>query len=303
MFNSTKIIIVGAALLTASLLVGGCHQSHSDSKPLSDPALHPTAFSKTNDLVIDSSAVRTDDGRVVISGTTNLPDGLKMWVNVEDGKLPLGAPKPIVSDESVYVRDGKFTTQPLWMEVPNTLFTKTGWPSGVNVEIRQRPFPAKPYHVHFLSYFNGAWQTRDVISAVGGEGAKSLKGKIIKAENPDVIDSSKTVDYTPTLTFPPLRPEAKAISLVRQTIMTVPDRGRSTGDVQAVVDLYMVSPGLKVAKGWKAKQTGPSTFEVSFDFINGEQGEQQAIWLADTTSGRVKYVNENGKLFSWAPSY
>jgi hypothetical protein len=60
---------------------------------------------------------------VVISGTTNLPDGLKMWIHVEDGKLPLGAPKSIAFDE-VYVQNGKFSTQPLWMEVPNTQFTK-----------------------------------------------------------------------------------------------------------------------------------------------------------------------------------
>jgi hypothetical protein len=80
------------------------------------------------------------------------------------------------------------------MKMPNTLFTKEGWPSGVNVETHQRPFLAKSYKVHFLSNFNGAWQTTDVISTVGGEGVKPFKGKIIKAENPHVTDSSKTVD-------------------------------------------------------------------------------------------------------------
>jgi hypothetical protein len=287
----------------AAIVFSSSPNKQSADSGQNTPALHRPPFSANNDLVIDASAARTEDGRVVISGTTNLPDGLKMWINVEEGKLPLGAPKSIASDESVYVHDGKFSTQPLWMEVPNTQFTKRGWPKGVLADIRQRPFLPKPYKVHFLSYFNGAWQSKDVINAVGGEGAKPLKGKIVKAENPDVTDSSKIVDYTPTLPFPVLSPEAKAISLVRQTIMTVPDEGRSTGDVQAVVDLFMLSPGLKVAKGWGAKQTGPSTFDVSFDFINGEQGEQQAIWQADIASGRVKYVNENGKLFSWAPSY
>jgi hypothetical protein len=240
---------------------------------------------------------------VVISGTTNLPDGLKMWVDVEEGKLPLGAPKSIASDESVYIHDGRFSTQPLWMEVPNTQFTKKDWPKGVRVDIRERPFLPKPYTVHCLAYFNGAWQPKEVLNVIGGEGAESLKGKIIKAENPDVIDSSKTVGYTTTVAFPLLSPGAKAISLVQQAVMTVPDKGRSTGDIQAVVDLYMVSPGLKVAKGWEAKQTTPTTFDISFDFINGDQGEQQAVWQVDIASGRIKYVNENGKLFSWAPSY
>lgn len=304
MYDGKKMFLTAVALLAASVVVSACHQSPTGSAAISGAAApHRTPFSTNDDLVIDASAARTDDGRVVISGTTNLPDGLKMWVDVEEGRLPLGAPKSIASDESVYVHDGRFSTQPLWMEVPNTQFTKKGWPKGVRVDIRERPFLPKPYKVHFLAYFNGAWQSKDVINAVGGEGAKPLKGKIIKSENPDVIDSSKTVDYTLTLAFPALNPGAKAISLVRQTIMTVPDEGRSSGDIQAVVDMYMVSPGLKVAKGWGAKQTGPTTFDVSFDFINGEQGEQQAIWQADITSGRIKYVNENGKLFSWAPSY
>jgi len=298
-----KKIFLAAVTLLASMVVSACQQSPSAPSAISDAAPHRTTFSTNNDLVIDASAARMDDGRVVISGITNLPDGLKMWVDVEEGKLPLGAPKSIASDESVVVQNGKFSTQPLWMAVPNTQFTKKGWPKGVIVDVRERPFLPKPYKVHFLAYFNGAWQSKDVINAVGGEGAKPLKGKIIKAENPDVIDSSKTVDYTPTLAFPALSPGAKAISLVRQTIMTVPDEGRSTGDIQAVVDMYMVSPGLKVAKGWGARQTGASSFDVSFDFINGEQGEQQATWQADLASGRVKYINENGKLFSWAPSY
>ena len=302
MHDGKRMFLAAVGLLVASVVVSACHQSPSNSPTVSNPAQHRRPFSTNADLVIDASGMRTEDGRVVISGTTNLPEDLKMWVNVEEGKLPLGAPKSIASDESV-VHDGKFSTQPLWMAVPNTQFTKKGWPKGVIVDIRERPFLPKPYKVHFLAYFNGAWQSTDVINAVGGEGAKPLKGKIIKAENPDVIDSSKIVDYSPILTFPPLSPGAEAISLVRQTIMTVPDEGRSTGDVQAVVDLYMVGPGLKVAKGWAAKQTGPKTFDVSFDFINGAQGEQQAIWQADTASGRVKYVNENGRLFSWAPSY
>ncbi len=152
----------------------------------------------------------------------------------------------------MYVHDGKFSTQPLWMAVTNTQFTKKSWPKGVIVDIRERPFLPKPYKVHFLACFNGAWQSRKVINTVGGEGAKPLKGKIIKTENPDVIDSSKIVDYSPILSFPALSPAAKAISLVRQTIMTVPDEGRSTGDVQAVVDLYGW-PGSQDRKGLGSK--------------------------------------------------
>jgi predicted nucleic acid-binding Zn ribbon protein len=184
-----KIALLGVvAIIVAAIVFSSSPNKQSADSGQNAPALHRPPFSANNDLVIDASAARTEDGRVVISGTTNLPDGLKMWINVEEGKLPLGAPKSIASDESVYVHDGKFSTQSLWMEVPNTQFTKRGWPKGVLVDIRQRPFLPKPYKVHFLSYFNGAWQSKDVINAVGGEGAKPLKGKIVKAENPDVTD-------------------------------------------------------------------------------------------------------------------
>jgi len=294
------LFLAGAAVLVM-LVVVACRESTPSSA--ATPTQAHKAFSPAADLFINASAVRAKDGRIVIEGTTNLPEGLKLWVNVEEGKLPLGAPKSIAGDDHVVVHDGRFATQPLWMAVPNTKFTKAGWPAGVEVDHRDVPFPARGFKVHFQSYFNGAWQSKDIIAAVGGEGAKALKGNILKVENPDVIDSSKTVDYTPTLTFPALSPEAKAISMVRSAIMTVPDQGRSTGDVQAVVDMFMVSPGLSVANSWDAKRNGTSTYMVSFDFINGAAGEEQALWQADLVTGKVKYVNENGKLFSWAPSY
>ena len=295
------LFLTGTALLIG-LVIAGCRDSNSGSTA-SPAAAALKAFSPNQDLLIDASASRLKDGRVVIAGNTNLPEGLKLWVNVEDGKLPLGAPKSVAGDENVTVHNGNFATEPLWMRIPNTRFTKAGWPSGMEVDVRQVPFPARAYRVHFESYFNGAWQSKDIIAAVGGEGGKQLKGKILKAANPDVIDSSKEVDYAPTITFPAISPEGKAISLVRQTIMVVPDRGRSTGDVQAVVDMFMASPGLKPANGWDAKKDGATTYMVSFDFINGDQGQQQALWEADLATGKVRYLNENGKLFSWAPSY
>ncbi len=43
-------------------------------------------------------------------------------------------------------------------------------------------------------------------------------------------------------------------------------------------------------------------FEVSYDFFNGGEGEQQAVWAANIASGEVKYVNENAKIFSWTPT-
>jgi hypothetical protein len=33
------------------------------------------------------------------------------------------------------------------------------------------------------------------------------------------------------------------------------------------------------------------------------ESPQQAVWSVDLQTGKVKYVNENAKLFSWTPNY
>jgi len=161
---------------------------------------------------------------------------------------------------------------------------------------------AGQYKVHITSYFNGAWQTPSLLSVTGEDG-KQLKGPILKPTEPDVIDSPKVVDYRVTMPFGSVSPAAKAVSLVRTAVPTVPGNGRSAGDVQANLDLYLSAPGLQPGKGWSATAKSPTVFEVSYDFVNGSQGEQQAVWTANVASGDVKYVNENAKTFSWTPNY
>lgn len=298
--------LMPASLVILSALIVGC------SSPATNQATksaHTTQlqtrkpFDATAPMVLTAHTQRMDNGQVVISGTTNLPDNLKMWVEVEQGRLPLGAPKAVASDNNVVVTDGKFTTVPLWLEVPNTRFSKQGWPKSVDVRVRQKPFPAGQYKVHFESYFNGAWQTPSVLAALRNAEGKNLKGQILKATDSDVTDSPKTVDYRQVLSFGTPSPEAVAISLVRAAVLTVPGEGRSAGDIQANIDLYLVAPGMRLGKGWSAKAKGQSLFEVSYDFINGDEGKQQAIWTANVSTGNVKYVNENAKTFSWTPNY
>lgn len=226
-----------------------------------------------------------------------------MWVEVEDGHLPLGAAKVVSQDDHVIVNNGQFATTPLWLSVPNTRFTRKGWPKGVDVDDRLKPFPEGKFKIHFESYFNGAWQTPEVLSALGGEDGKKLNGPILKATDTDVIDSPKIVDYILVLPFPEISPGAKAINLVRAAILTVPGKGKSAGDIQANVDLYTSGPGAKPGNGWGAKPKSSTVYEVSYGFIDGSQGETQATWSANIASGEVKYVNEIGKIFSWTPPY
>ncbi len=55
------------------------------------------------------------------------------------------------------------------------------------------------------------------------------------------------------LPFGAVTPIARAISLVRAAIPNVPDKGRSAGDVQANLDLYMSSPGLRQGQRMERK--------------------------------------------------
>jgi hypothetical protein len=287
--------------------VAGCSNSSNQEQPPRPAAAKEAqargAYVLPDVLTLEAYADRTSDGRIVISGSMNFPDGMKMWVQVESGRLPQGAPKLVASDENVLVRNGRFTTVPLWLEVPNTRFTRAGWPKSVKVDFRQKPLPEGQFKVRFEAYFNGAWQTREVLAALGGDGGKKLNGKVLKATDPDVVDSQKILDDLQTLSFPSVSPEAKAISLVRGAILTVPGKGRSAGDIQANLDLFLSAPGVRPGKGWSATAKGPTVFEVSYDFIDGSTGEQQALWTANLASGEVKYVNESAKTFSWTPNY
>jgi hypothetical protein len=295
--------LVPLFVLFVSIVAVGCSDSPNATQSATSTSAPVTRFVPTADLVLTARADRTDIGQVVISGVTNLPDGLKMWIEVEVGHLPLGAPKDVATDENVIVTNGKFETVPLWLEVPNTRFAKKGWPKSVDVSVRQVPFPAGQYKVHFDSYFNGAWQTPAVLAVIGGGEGKRLKGPILKPTDADVIDSPKIVDYRLMLPFGTVTSAARAVSLVRAAVPNVPDKGHSAGDVQANLDLYMSSPGLRQGKGWSATPKSPTVFEVSYDFMNGGEGEQQAVWTANIASGEVKYVNENAKTFSWTPNY
>jgi hypothetical protein len=281
-------------LLALSALTISCSDNPSPTQA-AKPYVRPTA------LTLDAHTTRTDDGRVVVSGTTNLPDGLKMWIEVQQGRLPLGAPKVVASDANVIVKDGKFASNPLWLAVPNTRFARKGWPKNILVNDRLRPFPDGKIKVHFESIFNSVWQTSQVLTALGGEGGKKLKGPILKATDTVVIDSPMAMDYLLTLPLPPISPGAKAISLVRAAILTVPDNGRSSGDIQANLDLFLSSPGLRAGKGWTAKAKSQAAYEVSYDFVDEKIGEQQALWTANLTTGEVNYRTSTGKYLVGLP--
>jgi len=105
-------------------------------------------------------AERGPQGEIYISGTTNLPDGMKMWV-------VLGHKG---TEEEAFISEGSFR-------------------SGPHYEKGTTPIKGTQ-PVEFSAEFNGAWQSKTVLSLVG-EGGKNLHGHLFRLKDPDVTDSDK----------------------------------------------------------------------------------------------------------------
>jgi hypothetical protein len=218
-------------------------------------------------------AERGPNGEIYISGATNFPEGMKMWVI-------LGPKK---AQQDAFVRGGRFRSGPLYSDVPVPV--------------------AGTQPLEITAYFNGAWQNRTILEALG-DGGKNLQGKLFKKTDPDVIDSDKILDAKFSVAVPPIAPETNAINIVKHAILTVSGKGRSATDIEENIKLFtQPGTGVKPAKEWSATPAGKNIYNVAYDFMDGSQGEKQAIWSVDVTTKQVKYVNSEAKIFSWTPNY
>jgi len=217
-----------------------------------------------------------------------------MWLSVDSSTNTV--------DEDVVVKDGSFSSAALSLEVHNPSYraTMASWPDAESLKYLRTAFPAGVHKIFLTAYFNGAWQDASVLSLTG-DGGKALRGKLFKVSDPDVTDSDKTLDAKFSIVFPAIPKEVEAIELVKHARLIVPGEGRSATDVESNVKLFLNSGnGLGVGSGWSAKQQASDVYEVSYDYINGSVGEDKAIWSANIATKQVKYVNSNGKIFSWS---
>jgi len=286
------------ALAILALIVAGCS---------SEPERSVRPYSLPAEMTLEAHALRGPEGESYIVGSTTFPDGMKMRVHV-------GAPKVIASDDDVRIHNSKFETKALWQEIPSPFFNSkiANFPDAAKLKVRKKPIRAGSSKVQFEANFNSGWQKPEVLTMLGGEGGKKLQGKLFKDLNPDVVDSSKALDYSITVELPALTPEARAISLVKAAVLTVPGEGRSATDVEANIDWFISSSsvlvhggktkGMRPAKGWFATAKGRDNYEVVFDYMDGDASEQ-AIWHVVLKTGVVRYVNEHAKTFSWMPDY
>lgn len=281
--RTTKWRPLVALWFLGGLLLIGCWDTDSTKKPQGDSK---SAYVLPSEITVDFTAERGDDGTVFVVGSTNLPDGTKLGAEITE---PGGG---LAQDYDIFVRDGKFRSQ--------------GFSNG------SRPIPPGKRNVHMLAYFNGAWQSREVLQIVG-EGGARLRGQPIKLEDPDVTDSDKLVDLTKVVDVPavdrrgsalgqaPSVTEEDTLESVKHAVLTVDGR-KSATDLEANVELFMQSPGIHPAGGWSVQKPDNGKFLVTYDFIDGEDGEQQAIWEFDPVTRKVRYLNKRAKLMSWTPA-
>jgi hypothetical protein len=291
-----KELLAGLALVLAFFSPGCRENPKSPQTVRTKPA-----YTLPSKLFLRTEATRGPEGEIYIHGSTNLPHGLNIELEVTPTKVY----------GEVTVQNGSFTSTGLMAKSPNTHFIQ-GLPEPGNSKYIEVPFLPGRRQIHFhasfaantATRFDAVFQRPEVIMVVG-EGGKNLRGEMFKETDPDVIDSPRVLDYSQAVEFPPLTPEAEAINLVKRAALNVPGMGKSSTDIDQNVQYYMSSPGIhRGPGGWTAKLTGNSTYDVSFDLITDDsQGHHQAIWSANLATRQVKIVNMAAKYLSWTPNY
>jgi hypothetical protein len=291
-----KSVLVGLILLVAVLFLGcGGSPSSFQLAPTKPTYVLPSEFFLT------TVVSRGPEGEIYIHGSTNLPDGMNIQVEL--------VPTKVYGE--VTIQNGSFSTTRLMAKSLNPHFIP-GLPEAGNSKYIEVPFPPGRKQIHYhasfsgntATTFNSVFQRPEVLKVVG-EGGKNLSGAMFKETDPDVVDSNRILDYSQTAQFPPLTPEAEAINLVKRAVLTVPGMGKSSTDIDQNIQYNMASPGYhRGPGGWSAKLISNSMYAVSFDLITDDaQGHHQAIWSANLVTQQVKIVNTAAKYLSWTPNY
>jgi len=256
------------------------------------------SVSVPNQITLTAEPTRDASNGVVINGTTNLPDGTKLGIELMNGG------KPAAQDFDVLVTSGRFHS--------------AGFRNGGS------PIVPGKRTVHILTYFTTSWQSQEILDLVGAGGSKLKTSSVIRAEDSQLVDADKVLDYTADMTFPPLNgsttgaeaaspppgagatPEARALETVKRAVLVVDGR-RSSMNVEDGVNWYCNSPGTRMGDGWSTTRVGGNTYSVVVDFIDsdgrGNEWHAKAMWEVNLDTGNVMYRNKYAKGFSWVPDY
>lgn len=280
-------LLVILAGLFALAAIGSMYSNRQSAAATGNPS--HVQYTLPDTITLTASAGRDESDATVISGRTNLPDGTKLGVELMSGSRA-GA------DDSVVVASGRFHSR--------------GFRRG------DSPIPPGKQRVHIFAYFNGPWQSPAVLALLGDGGHKLKASAVIHSRDSQLVDGDNVLDYTADLVIPApgtanrtstegfpvsTSTETRAIDIVKKAVLVV-DGYRSSMNVEDGVRYYLRFPGLRAGDGWSAIQISPDTFDVYFDFVDGDN-KSKAMWEVSTTTHKVLYRNKYAKGFSSIPDY
>ncbi|MBT2771060.1 hypothetical protein J7J47_02295 [Halomonas sp. ISL-60] len=229
---------------------------------------------------VEAFAERDTNGRIIVFGKVNLPNDTKLMISVRESGGGL-----LYGQDKCAVRHGAFSSKG---------FSNKG-----------HPLPAKRYHIAIVSYFNGAWrQPESVLSGVGSLGHRLL-GPQVRKVDPEFEDSEKYVSAV--FEFPvgdhsnscnDGYSEGTAVQAVKEAVLTVMGRGKSSEPVGRVVEWFLSVPGLAKKDGWSACEVKDGVYEVVFSYWD-KDSPSLAKWTVVAGSGQVMYENKHAKIMSY----
>jgi len=234
------------------------------------------------DITAQIALHRAVDGTLVVTGSTNLPDGTKMFVALA------GPVKARQKEElAATVSGGMFAAGPF------------GSSDGIH--------PHGWYRVELLSYFNGPWKQPDAVLDIVGREGEFLVGRFAEALHPEFAESEKRFRATFDCIAPPLHSSlprgalemSTAIQYVKDSVLFVDGR-LSAMPVHEVVQMFMSAPGLKAHLEWSAKALPNGAIVVSYSFWSGAR-PAVAEWIVVLEDREVRYRNLDAKYMSWGP--
>jgi hypothetical protein len=234
------------------------------------------------DVSIEVVLHRDLDDSLLVTGSTNLPDGTKLWVELCEPATGrnLGQAKTTVSQG---------------------MLAASGFKEG------NMPHPHGWCVVQILAYFNGPWQQPDAVVDIVGREGEHLVGRFAEPLHPEFSESEKRFRaafdcVAPLLTGTPARTREdlqRAIEIARDAALVVDGR-KSAAPTRGVVDLFMSSPGLRPYQGWSAHALPNGAVVVIFSFWNADQ-PAVAEWTVILDTKDVRYRNLHAKYMSWIP--
>jgi len=231
---------------------------------------------------IQVSLQRSDDGTLTVTGTTNLPNGTRLWVELLDS-----VSRRLLGQVDTVTNEG--------------MFAASGFSNG------SVPYPHGWYTVDVLAYFNGPWGQSDAVVAIIGREGEYLAGQFAEPVHPEFSESEKRLRAEFECIAPPLKDKASrsvqdfnlAIAIVQRAVLVVDGR-QSASPVNEIVEWFMKTPDLRKHEGWSAKALANGAIVVAFSYWNGEKPDY-AEWIVILDTKEVRYRNLNGKYMSWAP--